>query len=120
MEIVINIDENVFTRLFDNGTEDYAIVNDDLFAIAKSIRNGKPLKQQRWIPVSEKLPMNGDACCDNDVLVSCEDGFVRIGFCMGYDELGNREWCISADKYAEVIAWMPLPPSYQGESEEEE
>ena len=43
MKIVIDIDENVFTRLFDNGTEDYAIVNDDLFAIAKSIRNGTPL-----------------------------------------------------------------------------
>ena len=43
MQIVIDIDENVFTRLFDNGTEDYAIVNDDLFAIAKSIRKGTPL-----------------------------------------------------------------------------
>ena len=43
MQIVINIDENVFTRLFDNGTEDYTIVNDDLFAIAKSIRKGVPL-----------------------------------------------------------------------------
>lgn len=30
MKIVIDIDENVFTRLFDNGIEDYAIVNDDL------------------------------------------------------------------------------------------
>ena len=43
MQIIIDIDENVFTRLFDNGTEDYAIVNDDLFAIAKSIRKGTPL-----------------------------------------------------------------------------
>ena len=43
MQIVIDIDENVFTRLFDNGKEDYEIVNDDLFAIAKSIRKGTPL-----------------------------------------------------------------------------
>lgn len=43
MQIVIDIDENVFTRLFDNGKEDYEIVNDDLFAIAKSIRNGTQL-----------------------------------------------------------------------------
>ena len=43
MQIVIDIDENVFTRLFDNGIEDYAIVNDDLFTIAKSIRNCTPL-----------------------------------------------------------------------------
>lgn len=46
MEIVIDIDENVFTRLFDNGIEDYATVNDDLFAIAKSIRNGTPLPKR--------------------------------------------------------------------------
>lgn len=45
MQIVISIDENVFTRLFDNGTEDYAIVNDDLFAIAKAIRKGIPLPE---------------------------------------------------------------------------
>jgi hypothetical protein len=43
MQIVIDVDENVFTRLFDNGTEDYEIMDDDLFAIAKSIRNGIPL-----------------------------------------------------------------------------
>ena len=51
MEIVIDINEDVFTRLFDNGIEDYAIVNDDLFAIAKSIRNGIPLPAN---------PTNGD------------------------------------------------------------
>ena len=45
MQIVIDIDENVFTRLFNNGIEDYAIVNDDLFAIAKSIRKGVPISK---------------------------------------------------------------------------
>ena len=64
MQIVIEIDENVFTRLFDNGTEDYAIVNDDLFAIAKSIRNGTPLETQRpkgkWIGVSSYEAFGGD------------------------------------------------------------
>ena len=40
MKIVIDIDENTYTRLFDNGIEDYAIVTDDLFAIAKAIRKG--------------------------------------------------------------------------------
>ena len=43
MKLVIDLDENVYTRLFDNGLEDYAIVTDDLFAIAKSIRNATPL-----------------------------------------------------------------------------
>lgn len=43
MQIVIDIDENVYTRLFDNGMEDYEIANDDLSAIVKSIRKGTPL-----------------------------------------------------------------------------
>ena len=43
MKLIIEIDDNVYTRLFDNGIEDYAIVTDDLFAIAKSIRKGTPL-----------------------------------------------------------------------------
>ena len=43
MKIVIDIDENVYTRLFDNGIDDYSIVTDDLFAIAKSIRKATPL-----------------------------------------------------------------------------
>ena len=42
MKIMVDIDENVFTRLFDNGIEVCAIVNDDLFKIAESIRKGKP------------------------------------------------------------------------------
>jgi hypothetical protein len=54
MQIVIDIDENVFTRLFDNGVEDYAIVNDDLFAIAKSIRKGTPLPKGHGRILDEK------------------------------------------------------------------
>ena len=44
MQIVIEVDENIYTRLFDNG-EDYTIVNDDLFALAKAIRKGTPLPE---------------------------------------------------------------------------
>ena len=57
IELVIKIDENVFTRLFDNGIEDYAIVNDDLFAIAKAIRKGTPLPENhgRLIEDTPKL-----------------------------------------------------------------
>lgn len=54
MQIVIDIDENVFTRLFDNGIEDYAIMNDDLFAIAKSIRMCTPLPKGHGRILDEK------------------------------------------------------------------
>lgn len=62
MRIVIDIDENVFTRLFDNGIEDYAIINDDLFKIAQSIRICTP------------LPENHGRLIDADSLFSWFDG----------------------------------------------
>ena len=58
MQIVIDIDENVFTRLFDNGIEDYEIMNDDLFAIAKSIRTGTPLPKGHGRILDEKDILN--------------------------------------------------------------
>ena len=73
MQIVIDVDENVFTRLFDNGTEDYEIMNDDLFAIAKSIRNGTPFPKGHWIDTNDdsfiyrriyKCSHCGDTVCD--------------------------------------------------------
>lgn len=39
MQIVINIDENLYTRLFDNGVDNY----DDAVDMAKAIRKGTPL-----------------------------------------------------------------------------
>ncbi len=63
MQIVIDINEDVFTRLFDNGTEDYAIANDDLFAVAKSIRNGTPLpKGGRLIDANEVCKLKKELC----------------------------------------------------------
>ena len=41
MQIVIDIDDNVYTRLFDNGTDFYD--TDDRLAMAKAIRKGEPL-----------------------------------------------------------------------------
>ena len=39
MQIVIDIDENLYTRLFDNGVDNY----DDAVDMAKAIRKGTPL-----------------------------------------------------------------------------
>lgn len=61
MQIVIDIDENVFTRLFDNGVEDNEIAVNDVCEMAKAIRNGIPLdevldkikseieRQEKWL-----------------------------------------------------------------------
>lgn len=42
MQIVIDIDENLYTRLFDNGVDNY----DDAVDMAKAIRKGKPLPRK--------------------------------------------------------------------------
>lgn len=87
MQIVIDIDENVFTRLFDNGIEDYAIVNDDLFTIAKSIRNCIP------------LPKGHGRIGDLDAL-RCEntDFDTYNDYCIMFDEIEAAETIIGADK----------------------
>ena len=80
MKIVIDIDENVFTRLFDNGIEDYAIVNDDLFAIAKSIRKGTPLPKG-----------HGRLIDGNDALDRLDSGY-------DYDVIRYAPTVLEADK----------------------
>ncbi len=74
MQIVIDIDENVFTRLFDNGMEDYEIVNDDLFTMAKAIRKGTPLPKghgnlidQRELFLSLFKLTDGKICPDTNI-----------------------------------------------------
>jgi hypothetical protein len=62
------------------------------------------LEQTRWIPVSERLPKD-----EGEYLVTFKLPFMNfIEVCTfnkaGWNKVG----------YDEVIAWMPLPSSYQG------
>lgn len=43
MRIVIDINEDVFTRLFDNGIQDNEIAVDDVCEMARALRLGTPL-----------------------------------------------------------------------------
>lgn len=40
MKLIIDIDENLYTKFFDNGVDNY----DDVIDMAKSIRKGMPLE----------------------------------------------------------------------------
>lgn len=49
MKLIINIDDNVFTRLFDNGVD---TSSDDREVIDRAVRNGKPYEERphgHWI-----------------------------------------------------------------------
>lgn len=77
------------------------------------------LEQTRWIPVSEKLPEEneyiGDVC--KYYLIQDEYGDMHVA------HLSNVGWIPMDSLKAisnEVIAWMPLPEPYKGESEDAE
>ena len=75
--------------------------------------------EQRWIPVTERLPEN-----DNEVLITvwdAEDDYVEVykGFYQGHEWW--TQWCHGCSKIKDepcgeniVVAWMPLPEPYRG------
>ena len=71
--------------------------------------------EQRWIPVSERLPEDGDYKPfsyyeDGAVLFCTKDDKIGFGWC--YES--TKQWANEDDKSpGEVIAWMPLPEPYQ-------
>lgn len=70
----------------------------------------KLLEQQRWIPVSERLPEKQDCYLVTTKWKGSYSGDVYIETNMAVYREKPKEWdCV------DVIAWMPLPSSYQGE-----
>lgn len=82
---------------------------------------------QQWIPCSERLPERGkdvlvtrDYDGREDYIKSCR--YVEVASCYGED--GDITWNSFSDEYKmrprnhHVVAWMPLPEPYKGESNE--
>ena len=126
MKILIDIDKNLYTRLFDNGETDAV----DMLNACVAIRKGTPLplskeceriidiaiktlSQSRWIPVSDRLPERSVW-----VLAYCktEDGYEYQDVLLIHKYSGL--WCDNDEFNDTVIAWMPLPEPYKAESEE--
>ena len=73
MQIVIDIDDNLYTRLFDNGVDNY----DDTVDMVESIRKGTP------------LPKGHGRLIDGDELESR----MKIGYCI----VRNAKTIVEAD-----------------------
>ena len=82
MEILIDIDENLYTRLFDNGIDNY----DDAVDMAKAIRKGTP------------LPKGHGRLVDLD---NIEEQLERYGKKSVYYQLPYSPTIIEADKESE-------------------
>lgn len=82
-------------------------------ALKEALDKVPSAEPQRWIPVSERLPNDGD-----DVLITfCGEEETRIVLVNYYQKI----WfdCIFDIELAskKVTAWMPLPEPWKGESD---
>jgi len=69
--------------------------------------------EQRWIPVTERLPRDGQR-----VLVTDEDGGIDIAYFIDYSSIDESvEWW-SHDYQFHPIAWSELPTAYERSEDE--
>ena len=77
MKLIVDIDEDVYTRLFDNGIQDNEIAVDDVCEMARALRLGTPLDDVR--AEIDQLPLvllAGNYHIDKDYVMEIFD---RIG-----------------------------------------
>lgn len=98
MRIAIDVDENVFTRLFDNGTEDYDITKDDLSNIAQSIRKGTPLTASVLADMLMEERIRGTLDCDT----TFEQDVIRDVRCKLTVSIQDRRPCYCGGGLKEV------------------
>ena len=87
-------------------------VNCDIYTI-----NNLPAVQseQRWIPVSDRLPEG-----QTEVIVSCMDNSGDTGFLYtssGWMTTDREYWIVDNEINSFVIAWMPMPEPWRGKGE---
>lgn len=110
IEIVIKISEKEYNEIKENK---YGVFSGHIF---ETIRNGKPLSEPKWIPVTERLPKNYGT-----YLVTVKDkdelgGGLHAMVCKYIPTNLVFRWS-EQNINGGVIAWMPLPESYK-ESED--
>jgi hypothetical protein len=78
----------------------------DAEEISRHVMNSIPSAENKgeWIPCSERLPEAGVS-----VIVTSKGGYVYT------NNIAHGEWEYGGD----VIAWMPLPPAWEGADNED-
>ena len=98
MKIVIEIDENLYTRLFDNGVDNY----DDAVDMAKAIRKGTPLPKGHGdlidrSKICKAIPAEEDNCTGFGMTYDEMDAY-NDGIDEMYEKLQRVKPIIEADK----------------------
>jgi len=96
------IDKDALIRLIQGAVED----GDDCRRLIEMV-------EPKWIPCSERLPEeNGKSY----LTYQCGDD-IRYGWCqvLPYEDGWNCYGDYRDNEINSVVAWMPLPPAYEGE-----
>lgn len=136
IELVINVPEGMTREEIENTPELVDFLLDECVTAVTRMKLHKrleelcklaieALEQTRWVPVSEKLPevnqrvlvtSYGRVCY---AMMTSADGNSGHPVFRLQDSLNERVVCEttvhSEFTTSRIIAWMPLPPSYQGE-----
>lgn len=135
MKRILDIDDNLFVRLFDNGTE---LSKEDKEKLEISVRNSLPIRPTgKWIPITYR-PMTDDEVKRLEEFFGMrwylDDEEKKCFSCPmpehGQEILISTKWGVSKDTclydcdegyfldesgdWEDVDAWMPLPEKYDG------
>ena len=94
MKLIIDIPEDVYTRLFDNGIQDNEIAVDDICEMARTLRLGTPIPDNA---TNEKAI--DDIKVGDEVIVQVD----KIGFVTGFDVLFDRVYVTTKDGWSDAF-----------------
>lgn len=118
-EAIVNKIDELRTRLEELDTRAYDAVS--LRCLAhEAIKLLSQLEaENRWVPVSEKLPPLGDTGCSEHLTITTEDDhtITKIEVNQGFLTKDGKWWCDTHKRYMEVLAWQPLPKPFVKEEE---
>ena len=111
MQILIEIDEARFKDI--QRIAEVQLESNHFQTAEQIIAKGVPIEQeQKWIPISERLPK-----IHQDVLLSLRSLDVEVGFKAETEPYFYHYGYIDPQN---VLAWMPLPEPYKADEEVQE